>query len=111
MTSFINGVEPLITLQVDAAGQVWLPEKLQKMLVPGTVLTVASRDNGTIFLRIEVQPSLTEAQPEATESLCRLKDEDGVLVFTGTVPENFNWEAFMQEERALRDRQLWMIEQ
>jgi len=111
MTNLINGIEQLINLQVDAAGKVWLPETLQKMLVPGMVLTVASRDNDTIALRVEVQSRISKAQSEDVESLQRLKAEDGVLVFTGTVPENFDWEAFMQEERELRDQSIWIMEQ
>ena len=105
----MNKADRLFTLHVDEAGQVRLPEELQKLLVPGTVLTVASRANGAISLRIEVQSRLTEAQPEGVKSLCRLIDEDSVLVITGPMPENFDWEAFMLEDRELQDRQLGII--
>lgn len=87
----------LIQLHTDEIGRLWIPEDLQARLVPGTVLTVERRENEIVTLRVDIQADVSESPED--EASARLVWEGGVLVFTGEVSEDFDWEGFENRQR------------
>ena len=80
----------LVELYADEIGRLWIPEDLQSRLVPGTVLTVERRENEIVTLRVGIQANVSESHENETSA--RLVWEGDVLVFTGEVSEDFNWD-------------------
>jgi hypothetical protein len=88
-----------IELEVDQFGRVSLPKELQERLEPGVVLVVEERHNGTIALRFA---RIQTVQPfdEHTPREPHLIDKNGILVISGAVTAEFDWDSFLQDREA-----------
>ena len=80
-----------IELAVDKSGRVVLPEELAAKLAPGTTLTVESRQNGKLTVRVGI------CSHEAVAPHLVRKGKS--LVIAGTVTDDFDWDTFLQEGR------------
>jgi bifunctional DNA-binding transcriptional regulator/antitoxin component of YhaV-PrlF toxin-antitoxin module len=79
----------VITLHVDSAGHFVIPESVRRQLAPGAVIRVENVDEESLSIRV---------QPPSE----RLIWEDGVLVFTGALPDSFDWDVYDQQFREKR---------
>lgn len=79
----------VITLHVDSAGHFVIPESVLRQLAPGTVIRVENVDEDSLSIRV---------QPPSE----RLVWEDDVLVFTGELPDSFDWDVYDQQFRQER---------
>ncbi|MBI1294447.1 hypothetical protein GC175_05770 [bacterium] len=77
----------VITLHADSAGHFVIPESVRRQLTPGAVIRVEEVDEESLSIRV---------QPPSE----RLVWEEGILVFTGELPVDFDWEAY---DRQFRD--------
>ncbi|MCB0114384.1 MAG: hypothetical protein R2873_20105 [Caldilineaceae bacterium] len=79
----------VITLHVDSAGHFVIPESVRRQLTPGATIRVEEVDDKSLSIRV---------QPPSE----RLVWEDGVLVFTGELPDGFDWDVYDQQFRQER---------
>lgn len=94
-------VEPLerVELNIDRSGQLILPKELQEKLEPGIAFIVETRHNGVIALRIERLPNSSLVREEIT-SQPELIDKQGVLVVSGEVSPQFDWNLLLEDREA-----------
>jgi hypothetical protein len=108
--------DELIKIQADDHGRMWIPPKLQKRLIPGTVLTVESQEQGTVWVSVRTELAENQADEHTEKALDaaegagpQLVKKGRVTVVRGQVPEGFDWDAFIQEgrEERLQDLLSW----
>lgn len=94
-------VEPLerVELNVDRSGQLILPKELQEKLEPGIAFIVETHHNGIIALRIERLP-ISSTGKEKISSQPELIDKQGVLVVSGEVSPQFDWNLLLEDREA-----------
>ncbi len=81
-----------IDLRVSDDGTLVIPVAMQEWLVPGAILSVESRENETLCFRVHT--------PETEETRGpRIVYKGNVPVIRGKIIPNFDWDAFMEEDR------------
>ena len=84
-----------MNVRVDKAGRIVLPKPLRDRLglKAGSSLELSENSDG-LLLRLAVSRS-------------SLVKRNGRWVYTGKAPRDINWERLMEEDRELRDRELY----
>ena len=82
-----------ITLEVNEARQIVLPEAVSEQMLPGAKLVVESRRNGTLQVRLD------EPEMQEDEGPRLVRRGKALVVSGGKLPDDFDWNAFMQEGR------------
>ncbi len=82
-----------ITLELNEAKEFVLPEDISERLRPGTKLVVESRRNGTLRVRLDASEVPEDEGPRL------VRRGKALIVSGGKLPDDFDWNAFMQEGR------------
>ena len=84
-----------MNVRIDKAGRFVLPKSVRERL--------GVKNGGT--LTIEEGPEGVTLKSKS--NIPRFVDEDGILVFTGKQPKDFDWEKLRDNEREARLQELW----
>ena len=92
-----------MTLQIDAQGRINIPESLRKSLHlrSGDQLNARLEDGRIVLEPVVVEPAVAESNSESKTEL--LLETNGMLVWTGALPEG---EDLVSQVRDERDRQI-----
>lgn len=93
-----------VEVQVDEQGRLQIPAEIQRQLFPGRVVVLKLDDENNTTNDKNGPSRLTPVLDTlaTAESGPELVEKDGWLVVRGTLPFDFDWDAFLLEEREQR---------
>ena len=83
-----------MNLKIDSAGRLILPKRIRDRfrLTPGSLLEVEEHPGELVLRPAERTPAIVQ--------------RDGLWLYVGEVPNDFNWDAAVDEDREQRDREI-----
>jgi AbrB family looped-hinge helix DNA binding protein len=83
-----------MNLRIDSAGRVILPKRIRDRLrlTPGSLLEVEEHPGELVLRPAERAPAIVQ--------------RDGLWLYVGEVPGDFNWDTAVEDDREHRDREI-----